>query len=117
MTCWPAACAASGGCRWLSRYGRRDDPGTRLHPAPRGRSRTVIDMDAVAAADRKIGVDPMGGAGVAFWEPIAERYENPETDVVNPDYRPESRPSTATARFVWIARRPTRHGEPHPAQG
>ncbi len=35
---------------------------------------SVIDMEAIAAAGLKIGVDPMGGAGVAFWDPIAERY-------------------------------------------
>lgn len=34
----------------------------------------VIDMGAIAAARLKIGVDPMGGAGVYFWDPIAERY-------------------------------------------
>ncbi|MCF8035436.1 MAG: phosphoglucomutase (alpha-D-glucose-1,6-bisphosphate-dependent) [Desulfobacteraceae bacterium] len=34
----------------------------------------VVDMRAIAAAGLKIGVDPMGGAGVYFWEPIAERY-------------------------------------------
>lgn len=34
----------------------------------------VIDMAAIRAAGLKIGVDPMGGASVAFWEPIAERY-------------------------------------------
>ncbi|MCA9866963.1 MAG: phosphoglucomutase (alpha-D-glucose-1,6-bisphosphate-dependent) [Anaerolineae bacterium] len=47
----------------------------------------VIDMDAVAAAGLKIGVDPMGGAGVAFWEPIAERY-GLQLDVVNPSADP-----------------------------
>lgn len=36
--------------------------------------RNVIDMDAIAAAGLKIGVDPMGGAGVAFWDPIADMY-------------------------------------------
>ena len=35
---------------------------------------SVLDMDAIAAAGLSIGVDPMGGAGVAYWEPIAERY-------------------------------------------
>ena len=35
---------------------------------------TIIDMEAIAAAGLKIGVDPMGGAGIAFWDPIAERY-------------------------------------------
>ena len=35
---------------------------------------SVIDMQAIASAGLKIGVDPMGGAGVAFWDPIADRY-------------------------------------------
>ena len=43
----------------------------------------VVDMDAVAAAGLKIGVDPMGGSGVAFWEPIAARY-GLKLDIVNP---------------------------------
>lgn len=34
----------------------------------------VVDMDAIKAANLKIGVDPMGGAGIAYWEPIAKRY-------------------------------------------
>jgi len=36
--------------------------------------KNVIQMQAIAEAGVKIGVDPMGGAAVAFWEPIAERY-------------------------------------------
>ena len=43
----------------------------------------VIDMDAIAAAGLKIGVDPMGGAGVAFWEPIAGHY-GLKLNIVNP---------------------------------
>jgi phosphoglucomutase len=35
----------------------------------------VIDMKAIAAAGLKIGVDPMGGAGIAYWEPMAEHYK------------------------------------------
>ncbi|HRW07752.1 MAG TPA: phosphoglucomutase (alpha-D-glucose-1,6-bisphosphate-dependent) [Caldilineaceae bacterium] len=35
---------------------------------------SVIDMAAIAAAGLKIGVDPMGGAGVNYWDPIAEKY-------------------------------------------
>ena len=31
-------------------------------------------MAAIQTAGLKIGVDPMGGAGIQFWEPIAERY-------------------------------------------
>ena len=34
----------------------------------------VIDMDAVRGAKLKLGVDPMGGASVGFWAPIAETY-------------------------------------------
>ena len=34
----------------------------------------VIDMKAIADAGLKIGVDPLGGSGLHFWEPIAERY-------------------------------------------
>jgi phosphoglucomutase len=34
----------------------------------------VVNMAAIAAAGLHIGVDPMGGAGVAYWEPIAELY-------------------------------------------
>lgn len=34
----------------------------------------VIDMEAIASAGLKIGVDPMGGSGVNFWDPIAERH-------------------------------------------
>ena len=43
----------------------------------------VIDMDAIRASELRIGVDPMGGSGVAFWEPIAERY-GLNIQVVNP---------------------------------
>jgi len=34
----------------------------------------VIDLEAVAGAGLELGVDPMGGSGLAYWEPIAERY-------------------------------------------
>ncbi len=34
----------------------------------------IIDMDTIRSANLKIGADAMGGAGLAFWEPIAERY-------------------------------------------
>jgi phosphoglucomutase len=34
----------------------------------------VIDFQAIRDAKLKIGVDPMGGAAVAYWRPIAERY-------------------------------------------
>jgi phosphoglucomutase len=34
----------------------------------------VIDMAAIAASGLRIGVDPMGGASVAYWSAIGERY-------------------------------------------
>ncbi len=34
----------------------------------------VVDLEAVAAAGLNLGVDPLGGAGVAYWPRIAERY-------------------------------------------
>ena len=47
----------------------------------------VIDMEAIARAKLKIGVDPMGGAAVAYWKPIAERY-GLDIEVVNPRVDP-----------------------------
>jgi phosphoglucomutase len=35
---------------------------------------SVIDMEAIAGSGLKIGADPLGGAAVDFWDPIAERY-------------------------------------------
>ena len=34
----------------------------------------VVDMDAIRGAKLRVGVDPLGGAGVHYWGPIAERY-------------------------------------------
>ena len=34
----------------------------------------IVDLEAVRASGLKIGVDPMGGAGIGYWQPIAERY-------------------------------------------
>ena len=48
---------------------------------------SVVDMQAIAAAGLKIGADPMGGASIGFWAPIAERYGLNLT-VVNPRVDP-----------------------------
>jgi phosphoglucomutase len=37
--------------------------------------KNVIDMEAIAAAGLKIGADPLGGSGLAYWDPIAEMYQ------------------------------------------
>jgi phosphoglucomutase len=34
----------------------------------------VVDMEAIRAAKLVLGADPLGGAGVAYWGRIAERY-------------------------------------------
>jgi len=43
---------------------------------------SVLDMDAIRGARLKIGVDPLGGAGVAYWKPLVERY-GIEIEIVN----------------------------------
>ncbi|HEY6825051.1 MAG TPA: phosphoglucomutase (alpha-D-glucose-1,6-bisphosphate-dependent) [Steroidobacteraceae bacterium] len=50
----------------------------------------VIDMEAIASARLNIGVDPLGGAAVAYWRPIAERYGlalEVVNDTVDPTFR------------------------------
>ena len=47
-------------------------------------------MDAIRAAKLRIGVDPLGGASLAYWRPIAERYGLDLTvtnTVVDPTFR------------------------------
>ncbi|MEJ8852930.1 phosphoglucomutase (alpha-D-glucose-1,6-bisphosphate-dependent) [Variovorax robiniae] len=44
----------------------------------------VLDFDAIRAAGVRMGVDPMGGAGVHYWGRIADHYKLDLT-VVNPD--------------------------------
>jgi phosphoglucomutase len=45
--------------------------------------KSVVNMQAIQQAGLKVGVDPMGGSGVAYWEPIAETY-GLDLQVVNP---------------------------------
>jgi len=50
----------------------------------------VIDMDAIRGAKISMGVDPLGGAGVHYWGPIAERYKLNLTvtnEAVDPTFR------------------------------
>jgi phosphoglucomutase len=50
----------------------------------------VIDMDAIRGAKISLGVDPLGGAGVHYWESIAERYRLNLTvvnEAVDPTFR------------------------------
>jgi len=51
---------------------------------------SVVNLDAVRAAGVRMGVDPLGGAGVHYWSRIAERYRLDLTvvsDVVDETFR------------------------------
>jgi len=56
--------------------------------------RQVVDMDAIRNAGVRIGADPLGGASVAYWGEIGERY-GLDLNVVNPDV-------DATFRFMTL---------------
>jgi phosphoglucomutase len=50
----------------------------------------VVDMDAIAASGVKLGIDPLGGASVHFWQPIIDRYGIAATivnDTIDPTFR------------------------------
>ncbi|MBH0194946.1 MAG: alpha-D-glucose phosphate-specific phosphoglucomutase, partial [Nitrospira sp.] len=50
----------------------------------------VIDMEAIKVAKLKLGIDPLGGSGIAYWQPIAERY-GLNIEIVNPTVDPTFR--------------------------
>ncbi|MEI8014003.1 MAG: phosphoglucomutase (alpha-D-glucose-1,6-bisphosphate-dependent) [Nitrospira sp.] len=50
----------------------------------------IIDMDVIRSAGLKLGIDPLGGSGVAYWQPIAERY-GLNIEIVNPSVDPTFR--------------------------
>jgi phosphoglucomutase len=50
----------------------------------------VVDMEAIKSSAVKIGIDPLGGAAVRYWQPIIERYGLAATiisDAVDPTFR------------------------------
>jgi phosphoglucomutase len=47
----------------------------------------VIDLEAIRGARVRCGVDPLGGASLAYWQAIGERY-GLDLDVVNPTVDP-----------------------------
>jgi len=51
---------------------------------------TVVDVEAIRSAGIKIGVDPLGGAAVSYWEPIAVRF-NLNIEIVNKTVDPTFR--------------------------
>ena len=50
----------------------------------------VIDMEVIKSAKLTLGIDPLGGSGVVYWQPIAERY-GLHIDNVNPVVDPTFR--------------------------
>src|SRR6185503_8995975 len=51
---------------------------------------SVIDFDTIRSGKLSLGVDPLGGAGVHYWDAIADRYKLPLTVVstaVDPTFR------------------------------
>ena len=54
----------------------------------------VIDMDVIRESGIRIGADPMGGSGIAYWQPIAEHY-GIELELVNATIDP-------TFRFMCV---------------
>lgn len=55
---------------------------------------SIVNMTAIGAAGVRIGVDPLGGAGIEYWEPIAETYDL-DLEVVNQSVDP-------TFRFMTV---------------
>jgi phosphoglucomutase len=50
----------------------------------------VVDMEAIRSSGVKIGIDPLGGSSVHFWQPIIERYRIAATivsDAIDPTFR------------------------------
>ena len=50
----------------------------------------VIDMEAIRSSGVTIGIDPLGGASVHYWQPIIERYGIAATvvsDAIDPTFR------------------------------
>ncbi len=50
----------------------------------------IVNMDMIRSAELKLGIDPLGGSGVAYWQPIAERY-GLNIEIVNPAVDPTFR--------------------------
>ncbi|HXB33891.1 MAG TPA: phosphoglucomutase (alpha-D-glucose-1,6-bisphosphate-dependent) [Puia sp.] len=55
---------------------------------------SVLDLDLIRSSGIHIGVDPLGGAGVHYWQPIADKYKLNMT-VVNTEVDP-------TFRFMTV---------------
>ena len=79
----------------------------------------VVNMEAIAASGVKIGIDPLGGASVDYWQPVIDRYGIDAT-IVNKAVDPhlplhDARLGRQDPDGLLVA---LRHGEPdrHPRQ-
>ncbi len=67
----------NAGVRRISYESARKSSSTHLHDFMTPYLRDlieVVDLEAIRAAKVKIGVDPLGGSAIAYWQPLAERY-------------------------------------------
>ena len=52
--------------------------------------KNIIDIAAINGAGLKLGIDPLGGSGIAYWKPIIEQY-GLDIEIVNPTIDPTFR--------------------------
>jgi len=81
----PSAADASGRVKRVPLKLARRAPTTHLHDYLENYVRdlgAVLDMDVIRESRIRMGVDPLGGAGVHYWQRIAEQY-GLDLDVVN----------------------------------
>ncbi len=52
--------------------------------------KNTVDMNAIKTSGLKLGIDPLGGSGVAYWQPIAEHY-GLNLEILNPAVDPTFR--------------------------
>jgi phosphoglucomutase len=68
----------------------------------------IIDLEVISTSGIRIGVDPLGGAAVRYWEPLADLWKL-NLDVVNPTVDPTFAFMTCDhdGRSAWIVRVPS----------
>jgi phosphoglucomutase len=85
--------ATAGGVKRIPLQQARRAPTTQLHDYLENYVRdlgAILDMDVIRASRIRMGVDPLGGAGVHYWPRIAEQYGlnlDVVNDAVDPTFR------------------------------
>ncbi len=80
-------------CKRLPIAQARQAPTTHRHDyigAYIGDLNHIIDMAAIKSAGLQLGIDPLGGSGVAYWKPLIEQY-GLDIQIVNPAVDPTFR--------------------------